>query len=208
VQPRVRFGQRAQIVQQSRAVDRLALDLAILDEISQAADDLAGPQRLGVDLRERRQHVGWIVLRKREHALAGLGVRGDRRQRLVDLVRQPRGHFAHGRETGEMREAFLQLPRQVLGMPAIGDVVDGADVFRRTPVLVVDGLRDVVQVLGGPVVQRHAILDVERTTAGLHFRECIAEPVDVGRMHPLVEVFRERPGLATDLCPEDPVHLR
>ena len=121
-------GQRAQVLEQPVAVDRLALDLAILDEVAQPPDDLARAQRLRADLLERLEHVRVFAVRRAHEALAGLRVDRDRRQWLVDLVCDARGHLAHGRESAEVGEPLLQLTRLVLALAPVGDVVHRADV--------------------------------------------------------------------------------
>ena len=98
-------------------------------------------------------------------ALAGLRIRRDGRQRLVDLVGEARGHLAHGREPAEMREALLQLPGLVFGLAAVGHVVDRAHVLERGAVRIARELRDVVQVPRRAVLQQDAVLDVERAPA-------------------------------------------
>ena len=70
-------------------------------------------QRLRADLVEggfdlRRAGVGL-----RDQPLAGLRVGRDRGQRLVDLVRDAGGHFTHGRDATEVRDAILHLTRFV-----------------------------------------------------------------------------------------------
>jgi hypothetical protein len=172
VQPRVRLGERAQVLEHAAAVHGLALDLAVLDEVPQAADHLAGPQRLGVDLVERRHDFVDLRLRQPQEPLAGLRIGRDGGQRLVDLVGEAGGHLAHRREPREMRQPVLQLARLVLGMPAIGDVVDRADVFQQSAVRIMDGLCDVVQVFQRPVGEHDAVLDVERREPLVHAFEC------------------------------------
>ena len=72
---------------------RLAADL-----MAHAADGIAGAQCLVSDLLQRRLDLLQIRRRARQHANAGLGIGGDGRQRLIDLV---------GNATGELGESSL-----------------------------------------------------------------------------------------------------
>ena len=90
--------------------------------LAQAADDLAGAQAFGADLAHRLAELGEVRLRAFEIALAGARVGGDRGQRLVDLVRHARGHFAHGRETRHARQPFLRQRARLLAQRPFGDV--------------------------------------------------------------------------------------
>ena len=63
------------------------------------------------------------------HALDAAGaVVGDRRQRLVEFVRQRRGHFAHGDQARGLFRALLLLQRHFVDLLAVGDV--GGDLTR------------------------------------------------------------------------------
>ncbi len=208
MQARVGLGERAQVLEQACAVDGLALHLAVLHEIAQAADHLAGAQRLRVDLLERSEHVLDLVVRLPDQALAGLRVGGDRRQRLVDLVGEARGHLAHGRQAAEVRQALLQHARLVLGAAPVGDVVDRADVLLQPAVRAEHGLHQVVQVLDRAVAQHHLVLEVERAPAGLHARELDRDALAVGGMHPLADEFLADDAAVVRLDAEDAVQLR
>ena len=208
VQACVGLGQRAQVLEQARAVDRLALDLAVLDEVAQPPDHLAGPQRLRVDLLERGEHVAGVRLGLRHQALAGPCVGRDRGQRLVDLVREARGHLAHGREPAEVRQALLQHARVVLGAAPVGDVVDGADVLHDAAVVVEHGLCEVMEVSDRPVAKHDLVLDVERRLARVHAHERLRDPLAVGRVHPALEVLLANDGRIAGIDAKDAVQLR
>ncbi len=51
---------------------------------------------------------------------------GDGGERLVQLVRQRRGHLAHGRQPRDVDELRLQLLQARLGLLALGQVADEA----------------------------------------------------------------------------------
>ena len=119
--------------QRARLLDQLgeALDpplaLAAAHEIAQAADDLAGAQRLLGGLVERiAHHAGALVGALLEETARALQVVGDRRERLVELVGQRRGHFAHRRQPRDVDELGLQLLQARLGLLALGQVADEA----------------------------------------------------------------------------------
>ena len=72
-----------------------------------------------MDLREVR-------LRAVEHAVAGLGVGGNRRERLVQFVGNAGGHLAHRGEAGDLRQTGLGAAALLLHLPVLGQVVDEA----------------------------------------------------------------------------------
>ncbi len=61
-----------------------------------------------------------------EQAARALQIVGDRRQRLVQLVRQRRGHLAHRGQPRDVHELGLQLLQARLGLLALGQVADEA----------------------------------------------------------------------------------
>ena len=103
------------------------LRFAAQHEVAQAADDLAGADRL----------IGGSVERGLDRARVGIGAAGqqtaralhivaDGRQRLIELVRQRRGHFAHRAQARDMGELFLQTLHARLGALLLGEVADEA----------------------------------------------------------------------------------
>ena len=65
------------------------------------------------------------VLRLEQPARA-LQVIGDRRQRLVQLVRQRRGHLAHGGQPRDVHQLGLQFLQPGFGLLPLGQVADEA----------------------------------------------------------------------------------
>ena len=124
---RVGLRERQHVFEQAIRLDQLAPHLAILDEGAQAADHLAGTQRLRADLIERGLDLVLARRRLRDQPLTRLRIRRDRGQRLIHFVRDARRHLAHGRDAAEVRDAILHLARFVFGAAAIGDVVQRAD---------------------------------------------------------------------------------
>ena len=103
-------GERAGILDQLGQAFDPALAFAARHEFAQAADDLAGAQRLVGRLADRvAQHGRRLAFDALEQPLAALEVVADGRQRLVDLVRQGRGHLAQRGEARHVRHFRLQL---------------------------------------------------------------------------------------------------
>ena len=105
--------------ERARFLDQLAqaleplLGLAMGHEIAQAADDLAGAQRLLGGLVQRVAHLAAQFLGSsigRAAACEPFEIVGDRRQRLVQLVGQGRGHLAHCGQPRDMRRARTAAP--------------------------------------------------------------------------------------------------
>ena len=101
------------------------LDLAARDEIAQPADDLAGAQRL----------LGGAIQRPLDLRRVGIGAAGqqpartlhvvaDRGKRLVELMRQRRGHLAHRGQARDMDQFGLQFLQPGLGLLMLGQVAD------------------------------------------------------------------------------------
>ena len=119
--------QRARFLDQLLQAFHPLVALAAGDEIAQAADDLAGAQRLFGRLVHRVAHHarGVIGLSLQQPARAHHVV-GDRRQRLVQLMRQRRGHLAHGAEARDVDQLGLQLLQPRLGLLPLAEVADEA----------------------------------------------------------------------------------
>ena len=104
-------GQRAGLLDQLRQALDPPLGLAAGDELAQPADDLrrpAAPARRPCRAR-RRTFSSVAASRGRAASREPLQVVGDRRQRLVELVRQRRGHLAHRGEARDVDQLALQL---------------------------------------------------------------------------------------------------
>ena len=61
-----------------------------------------------------------------EQPARALQIVGDRRQRLVEFMRQRRGHLAHRGQPRDMDQFGLQLLQARLGLLALGQVADEA----------------------------------------------------------------------------------
>ena len=78
---------------------------------------------LGADVREHC-HVGLAAL---QHAFGRLRVGRNRRERLIDLVRNAGRHLAHEVEPADVREPELQRARPLLGGALCRQVANDAD---------------------------------------------------------------------------------
>ena len=79
--------------------------------------------RVGGDLLDPLEQLGPAVGGLRVDRLdAALGVIGDRRQRLVQFVRQPGGDFAHRADPRDVRQLGLLHSGSLLGAAALGNV--------------------------------------------------------------------------------------
>ena len=106
---------------------RPPLRLAARHEFAQAADDLACAQRLVRGLGQGIVNLLRVrMLDTLDQSAAALQIVGDGRQRLIDLVRERRGHLAHGGEPRQARQFRLQLFELPLGRLALGQVTDEA----------------------------------------------------------------------------------
>jgi hypothetical protein len=91
---------------------------------------LAGPLRLRAGLFQRRFQDAAIdriaaALGAPEHIERAGGVAGDRRQRLVQFMRQHRGDLAHRRQARRGLQLFVLLAVQFFDALAVRDVEDG-----------------------------------------------------------------------------------
>src|ERR1700730_5574881 len=103
------------------------LALAARHEIAQAADDLSGAQRLISGLVHGiAEQCGLIIGAIREQSSRALHVVRNRRQWLVELMRQRRRHLAHGRQSGDVDKLGLQLLQPRFGLLPLGQVADEA----------------------------------------------------------------------------------
>ena len=127
--------QRGGLLQQRCGVlDRL-LGFSLGDELPEPLDDVAGAKRL---VRAAVQRLAIAVLVD----LSAFSKRGgpakvarDRRQRLVELVRQRRRHFAHGGQARDVDQLRLQLLHSPFLAPVLRQVADeaGEEAVRRRP---------------------------------------------------------------------------
>ena len=123
VHARVAREQRVHLADQLVDVLRLAPHVFVAHQRANAPDDLAGAQCLPGDLFQRAGDLRHVGRRQAQQARAGLRVVGDRRQRLVELVRDARGHLAHGREARNVVHALERAVRFAFGAPLVGDVL-------------------------------------------------------------------------------------
>ena len=120
-------GERARFLDQLADVLGPLLGFAARDEFAQLADDVAGAQRLLGGLGQRIADLRRIgMIDGLEQPAAALQIIGDRRERLVDLMRQRRGHLAHGGQPRQAGELGLQLLELVLGLLPLGQIADEA----------------------------------------------------------------------------------
>ncbi len=120
-------GQGARLLDQLGDALHAPFGFAAADEIAQAADDFAGAQRLFAGLVQGvAQAVPRGVGLRLDQAARALDVVGDGRQRLVELVRQGRGHFAHRRQPRDVHQLGLQFLQARLGLLALGEIANEA----------------------------------------------------------------------------------
>src|SRR5215510_9087222 len=120
-------GQGAGLLDQLAEILDAALGLAAGDEIAQPADDLPGAQRLFPRLVHRVvHHDGALVGGAFEQAPRAFQVVGNGGQWLIELVRQGRGHLAHGGEPRDVDELRLQLLQAGLGLLPLRQVANEA----------------------------------------------------------------------------------
>ena len=93
---------------------RGTLRFALPDEVVHTADDAAGALGLDAKFLERLADLLRVESAGRQEVQATRVVAGDRRQRLVQFVRQRRRHFAHGYQARGELQLFLLLARQFL----------------------------------------------------------------------------------------------
>src|SRR5690606_39796563 len=70
---------------------------ALVEQAANTANTLAGIHRLAIDVLEHLERGARHRLRTAQHALSGLGERGDGAERLIELVRNAAGHFLERR---------------------------------------------------------------------------------------------------------------
>ena len=106
---------------------RRPVRLPLLDEIAHPPDDLAGAGSLRHGLVHGFQHLDRrLAVGRVHHAAAGLDIIGDRRQRLVQFMRQGGGHLAHGAEAGDVQQFALQVLKPLFRVLVLGQVADEA----------------------------------------------------------------------------------
>ena len=117
--PGLDLEQHGHVADQVVDVDGRTAGFGAVDELPQVTDDLAGPLRLLGDLLDRVAHVVharaaevWDVM------AADVGVVGDGRQGLVQLVRQAGDHFAHRRQPADVGQLVEPLLGLLLGPAA------------------------------------------------------------------------------------------
>ena len=119
---------------------------------------LAGAQRLGRCVVQQRQELVGLRLARPHVPRTRFHPVGDRRERLVELVRQAAGQLADGADAQRVRElglplphllldvlAGLALPQGFLGPFALGDVLDGEQ----------DEVGTIAAAIEGPRIEQH-----------------------------------------------------
>ena len=109
--PRFDFGEHGRLAHDAIDVRLNVRRLALAQEVPQSGEDLGRAGALGRDtLQDRDQLV--LAHPFRSHAAnAASGVIDDRSQRLVQLVGQRRGHFAHGGNPSDVGHLPFELAR-------------------------------------------------------------------------------------------------
>ena len=126
--PRCRIDphERRDVVHERAHVEPAGVERVALEQTAHAVDDVARSLVVGADIGENGADFvevrRWVL---QEH-LRRLGVPQNCCERLIDLVRQPRGELAHHRDTPRVRDLLPQELRLLLGLLARGDVAGGA----------------------------------------------------------------------------------
>ena len=109
------------------------LRFLLAHEAPQVADDVARAAHVLSDVEEDVADLVEVRGLALEQARAGVGVGEDRRQRLVELMRQRHGELAHGRDSRHVGELLLHLPELGVGATALQGVSeDAGDDFQST----------------------------------------------------------------------------
>jgi hypothetical protein len=120
------------VVQGENGVGRVALPC----QGAKAGDDFAGPSAVGDRPLDGLAHLFEVGLVPQQPAQAGLAIRHDRRERLVDLMRNRRGQFAQGADARDVFELATRVMQRVLRLLLHRDVAVGFHRGNRTPALI------------------------------------------------------------------------
>ena len=100
---------------------------AARDEIAQPPDDLAGAKRLLGGAIQRAFDLGLVGIGAgRQQPARTLHVVADGGERLVEFVRQRRGHLSHRAQARDVNELGLQFLKPRLGLLMLGQIADKA----------------------------------------------------------------------------------
>ena len=103
------------------------LAFAAGDEIAQPADNLPARSACSAALSMASRRIADVFVGTVfQQPARSLHVVGDRRERLVELVRQRGRHLAHGGQSRDMNELGLQFLQPRLGLLALGEIADEA----------------------------------------------------------------------------------
>ena len=116
-------GERARLLDDRVNVLERPLGLALDDELAQATDDLPRPAGLLDGLFEQAREAARAFGAPIDQPARGLGVVDDRRERLIELVRERRGHLAHRAQARDVNQLRLQLLETLLALPARAHVL-------------------------------------------------------------------------------------
>ena len=108
-------------------VRRLDARRAPLHELAQVVHDLAGPQRFGSGVLEQREEAGRLQLAPAHVGRTCLDLVGDRREGLIQLVREPARHMLDGRDPEHVCQLGLMLSSCLFRPLALGDVAERPD---------------------------------------------------------------------------------
>ena len=102
--------------------------LALFNEVAKMADDLPRPCRLVRRLLHEIAHArGFGRIELAQNTPGGTQIIHDRGKRLVQLMRERRGHLPHFIEAGHVNEFGLRFLKLPLGFPPRSDVMHDAD---------------------------------------------------------------------------------
>ena len=110
--------------------------LVLLHQRANAANDFAGALTVGHHVLQQLLQQRRIDISALEKTARGGGVVGDGGERLVQFVRDRRGHFPHQRHAIQMRHLFALDLQLKVGLLLRADIDRHADEFQKISVLV------------------------------------------------------------------------
>ena len=123
--PRFGLGKADHVANHLVDVQRLLLGRRSAREGPNPRDHVARPPAVAGDGLQPVAHFVEIRRRPGQEAQAGVRVDDDARERLVDLVRDRRGHLSQGRDACDVRQLFLRLAHGLFRLLPFGDVAVG-----------------------------------------------------------------------------------
>ena len=123
---RVDPQERRDLIHERADLEPPGVERAALEQGAHALDDPARPLVVGADVGENGADLVEIRRGLLQVHLRRLGVAQNRRERLIDLVRQPRREVAHHRDPPRVRDLLSQRQPFLLGLFGRRDVAGGA----------------------------------------------------------------------------------